>query len=314
MTPPEQQSSQRTMRFVLVGIVLTVLLGVVAVVSRGHESPAGNGAHDRGASQGLANIVFTLWILAMIVGAVLLAYTLSTKRKDKKKEEFRIKPLFVSLMFFAGVVIAMVVLYNHIGKKAPPQRINPAALGTKHLKKGDRKKLEQATNPHSPSFQWEVAAGIFAIVAGLGVTALIASHRRRQKLVREITVAQELLAMLDETLDDLRAEADPRKAVIAAYARMEKILAAHELPRRPSEAPLEYLGRVLTELRVTEDAVTKLTTLFERAKFSEHEIGPDAKEEAIDALVELRDQLRVIDNPVEKPALRPQDVPRGTPA
>jgi hypothetical protein len=71
---------------------------------------------------------------------------------------------------------------------------------------------------------------------------------------------------------------------------------------------------VLTELRVTEDAVTKLTTLFERAKFSEHEIGPDAKEEAIDALVELRDQLRVIDNPVEKPALRPQDVPRGTPA
>ena len=38
--------------------------------------------------------------------------------------------------------------------------------------------------------------------------------------------------MLDETLDDLRNEADPRKAVIAAYARMEKILAGHGLGRR----------------------------------------------------------------------------------
>lgn len=312
--PPERQSSPRTMRFVIVGIVLTLLLGIVALVSRGHESPAGNGAHDRGASQGLANVVFTLWILAMIAGAILLAYTLSLKRKEKTKEEFRIKPLFTSLLFFAAVVIAMVFLYNNIGKKNPQQRINPAALGTKKLKKSDRAKLEAAKNPGSPAFQWEIAAGIFAIIAGLGVTALIASHRRRQKLVREITVAQELLAMLDETLDDLRAETDPRKAVIAAYARMEKILAAHDLARRPSEAPLEYLRRVLTELRVTEDAVTKLTTLFERAKFSEHEIGPEAKEEAIDALVSLRDDLRVIDNPVEKPQLRPQDVPRETPA
>ncbi len=145
----------------------------------------------------------------------------------------------------------------------------------------------------------------------MSLTALIASQRKRSKLVREITATQELLAMLDETLDDLSNEADPRKAVIAAYARMEKILAGHGLGRRPSEAPLEYLQRVLTELRVSEEAVTKLTALFERAKFSEHEIGPEAKDEAIDALVELRDQLRVVNDPREKPALRPEEVPGG---
>jgi hypothetical protein len=291
------------MRFVIVGIVLTILLGIVALVSRGHVAPAGNGAQDRGASQGLANAVFTLWILAMVAGGILLAYTLGVKRKDKKKEEFRIKPLVSSLLFFAAVVIAMVFLYNNLGKKAPPPKVKPAVIGTKHLTKAQRKKLEQAKNPHSPAFQWEIAAGIFLVIFGLGVTALIASHRKRQKLVKEITVAKELLAMLDETLDDLRNETDPRKAVIAAYARMEKILAAHDLPRRPSEAPLEYMSRVLTELRVTEDAVTKLTALFERAKFSEHEIGPEAKEEAIDALVTLRDQLRVIDRYEDPPEL-----------
>lgn len=292
------------MRLVIVGIVLAILLGIVALVARGHESPAGSGGEDRGVSQGLANVTFTVWILAMIAGAVLLAYTLSMKKRDRVKEEFRIKPLLFSLLFFAAVVIGMVIAYNHLGKTPQERaRINPAALGTKQLKKGDRKKLEKAMNPETPSFNWEIAAGVFALIFALSATALIASHRRRSKLVKEVTVEQELMAMLDETLDDLRNEADPRKAVIAAYARMEKILAAHDLPRRPSEAPLEYLQRVLIDLRVTEEAVTKLTALFERAKFSAHAIGSEAKEEAIDALVALREQLRVIDDPKDKPDL-----------
>jgi NADH:ubiquinone oxidoreductase subunit 6 (subunit J) len=311
VSKPERQSSTRSTRLLVVGIALIVLLGIVALVSRSHVSPAGNGAHNRGASQALANGVFTLWILAMIAGAVLLAYTLSVKKRDNKRETFRIKPLLFSLLFFAAVVIGLVFAYSHLGEKAPAARIKPAAIGTKHLKKGDRAKLEKALNPHQPSFNWYIAAGVFALIFGLSATALIASSRKRSKLVREITVAQELMAMLDETLDDIRSEADPRKAVIAAYARMEKILAAHDLGRRPSEAPLEYLRRVLGELRVTEESVTKLTALFERAKFSEHEIDASAKEEAIDALVTLRDQLRVIDDPREKPALLPEEVPGG---
>ena len=57
-----------------------------------------------------------------------------------------------------------------------------------------------------------------------------------------------LADVLDETLDDLRAEADPRRAVIAAYARMERALAAYGLPRSPAEAPDEYLQRILADL------------------------------------------------------------------
>ena len=59
-----------------------------------------------------------------------------------------------------------------------------------------------------------------------------------------------LADVLDETLDDLRAETDPRRAVIAAYARMERALAAYGLPRRPSEAPDEYLQRIFADLEV----------------------------------------------------------------
>ena len=100
-------------------------------------------------------------------------------------------------------------------------------------------------------------------------------------------------AALDESIDDLRRERDARRAVIAAYARMERVLAASGLPRRAAEAPLEYLTRVLRDLlRASAESVSRLTALFERAKFSTHEIGSDSKEEAIEALVAVREELR----------------------
>ncbi len=94
------------------------------------------------------------------------------------------------------------------------------------------------------------------------------------------------------TIDDLRRENDPRRAVVAAYASMERILAAHGLARRRAETPFEYLARVLRELHVGEDAVRSLTQLFEYAKFSAHEIDAGMKEEAIVALSAVRDDLR----------------------
>ena len=98
--------------------------------------------------------------------------------------------------------------------------------------------------------------------------------------------------MLDETLDDLRAEADPRRAVIAAYARMERALGAYGLPRNPSEAPDEYLQRIFGDLEVSRLSTSRLTALFSWAKFSGHDVAPEMKQEAIEALEAVREELR----------------------
>ncbi len=88
--------------------------------------------------------------------------------------------------------------------------------------------------------------------------------------------------LLDDTLEDLEREPDPRRAMIGAWARMERGLAAAGLPRHPAEAPFEYAGRVLeAALAPTcEDtpaefpgplrphSVHRLTGLFERAQVS----------------------------------------------
>jgi hypothetical protein len=101
-----------------------------------------------------------------------------------------------------------------------------------------------------------------------------------------------LAAALDESLDDLRSDPDLRRAIVAAYARMETALAAAGLPRHPAEAPLEYVERALLTLDASAPAVRRLTDLFEWARFSHHEPEPSMRDEAVDALVAVRDELR----------------------
>ena len=68
------------------------------------------------------------------------------------------------------------------------------------------------------------------VLAAIGVAAFVLSTRRGKPVSPKAQLAAELALTLDLTLDDLRAEADPRRAVIAAYARLERVLAAHGEP------------------------------------------------------------------------------------
>ncbi len=130
------------------------------------------------------------------------------------------------------------------------------------------------------------------MLALAAVAAWVWLRRRRLAARRPLRVGEELALALDDAIDDVRAETDPRRAVIKAYARMEAILGAHGLPRDPAEAPYEYLARALGELEASGPSVERLTDLFERAKFSLHEIDPAMREDAIEALAAVRDELR----------------------
>ena len=133
-----------------------------------------------------------------------------------------------------------------------------------------------------------------SILLGIVVSAGAATAQtRRRRLGPEAALARALDEVLSDSLDDLRAERDPRKAVIRAYARMEKTFAAYGVPREEHETPLEYVERVLDRLRVSSYAVRRLMQLFERAKFSPHEIDAAMKDDAIEALAGLRAELEL---------------------
>jgi hypothetical protein len=50
---------------------------------------------------------------------------------------------------------------------------------------------------------------------------------------------------------------------------------------------------MLAEAEVGPAAARRLTLLFERARFSQHDVGPEMKEDAIDALETVREDLRL---------------------
>jgi hypothetical protein len=128
--------------------------------------------------------------------------------------------------------------------------------------------------------------GLVLLVGGV----LLLVRRHRAAPVREKSAEEALAAAAVESLDDLRAERDVRRAIIACYARMERALAAVGASRRPAEAPLEYLKRVLVSLAPAPGS--RLTELFERAAFSVEPMGVPERERAIAALEALRAAAR----------------------
>lgn len=161
------------------------------------------------------------------------------------------------------------------------------------------KRARHAAHRQSP-FPWLAIGAVLALLTGGG--AMLAVERRRSDVPQTEGDADRVGAIveaLDLSIGDLRVEPDARRAIIAAYARMEAAFTAVGLPRRPAEAPYEFLVRALRELDASA-AASRLTELFELAKFSDHAATLTMRDEAIDALLAIRDEL------VDQPVLRPQ--------
>jgi hypothetical protein len=144
----------------------------------------------------------------------------------------------------------------------------------------------------SPQFRWDELVVILGLLLAVAAGVAIAVMRSRREPRTRPETAEALAAALDESLDDLRTDPDLRRAIIAAYARMESALAAAGIPRHPAEAPLEYVERALLSLDTSAGAVRRLTELFEWARFSHHEPEPSMRDDAVDALIAVRDELR----------------------
>lgn len=267
-----------------VGLGFVALFALVAAATRGHPGGAGR---PGGASARTLSYLFSTYLVLAAATVVLVVFLVVTRRvalpNRKGRSDVR------SLLFFLfalGLVFALVQL-RHFRPRHAAQKTTPIGLHSstpKQLERPARKK------PAPLRFTW-VPLIVLGSLAGAGAFAYVAFRNRRPGLA-PAPVTAELERILDEALDDLRQEGDPRRAVIAAYARMESLLGARGLPRRPAEAPFEYLPRVLAELRASSGAAFELTALFERAKFSHHAIDTELKEEAIVALETVRDELR----------------------
>jgi hypothetical protein len=287
MEPP---ATGRSIRLALVAFGLLALLGVVAFASRsglGHQSQATP-------TPGYVSWAFTAFLIVFVLMIPVAAYgfIMQAREGEVARKSYRQRTLeSIGMLFFFGA-LAFVVIYL---KRHHHHFLVPHLKGL-----NGKKKAVHGASGHAaavePHFEYTVLWIALVIIAlGGGWLFYVWRTRKRRTAIpldREQTVAEDFAASIGDAIDDLENEPDARRAVIAAYARMENVLARNGLKRRPSETPVEYLRRILLGLTSRGDSVSRLTSLFEQAKFSRHEIDVSMKLDAIGALREIRDDLQ----------------------
>jgi Domain of unknown function (DUF4129) len=228
--------------------------------------------------------------MGIVVSVWLMKQRLDPDLRAQRKGNHMLLFAFLASLVLGVVLASQVVRGDENRAREVAERLRGS---------GQRGEAQQRDpDAFAPSFLWgpAIALGAVGVVAAAYLRAKGRVRRRDADEASDEALADELAALLDDTLDDLRAEPDPRRAVIAAYARMERALSAYGLPRHPFEAPLEFLERASPELRERHPAglrlVFELSHLFERAKFSHHAVDEEMKADAIASLEGLRDELR----------------------
>jgi hypothetical protein len=271
------------------GLLLAVIVGVA---SRPGQTDAAMPAAPVSA---VAYVLDVLFFLALALGLLILAaivWALWPRPGEQRPLPMRPPPPWWMRMVMALLPLVLlttmlaVAATNHrkgqpplrlLGPPPPPAPVPPAAAGAS----GGGAALAAA-----------ITVAVLLALAAIVITLLVLRSRARRRTGAPRTHRQALAEAVDESLDALRATADPRRAVIAAYAALERALSRAGLPRGRHEAPFEYVPRALDRLPDHGPHLHRLAELFELAKFSRHDIDPAMRDEALRALTAVREGLR----------------------
>ncbi len=282
---------------------LAVLLAMAAAGSRARIG-GGPSVGSAALRLGFDALEF-LAVVALLGGLALLVVgfpRLRRRRPDDEPEWVVERPpvpwysklfmLGLVLIVLAGLAGSLLVMRHQLDERqvAPPVSTGPTsprAPGSIPPAGGNPPGTGEPLAP----VVWAVGVVLAAAVGW--AAALWARPRGRVALPEQRRAPEEpvLKEALRLSLEDLRREPDPRRAIVAAYARMLTVLGRLGIARRAAEAPLEYLRRVLGVLEGDPEPTRRLTDLFERAEFGRESVTEAMRGEAIDALEAVRARL-----------------------
>lgn len=276
-------------RVLLPGLAVLGLVGIVAVAATGSTRV---GSDERRRPPDLVFDTFLSFSLVLLIpAAALLVYGLMQRRAialELASGKYRRAGVLSMIAFVVVFGIAWNLLMRRRQIVFGGQPEAPVDLD-----EPVRPIPPEPINRYDPEFAWIPVLVVLVLVA-VGVGAYMVAARRRRRAFRRdgVRLAEDVADTLDDSLDDLRAEPDPRRAVIAAYARLERALAASGVARSRQETTAEYVTRALGRLEIDDGLVRRLADLFTRAKFSHHVVDETMKHEAIGTLARIRDELR----------------------
>ena len=281
---------------VIVGFLLAAVIGLTSAASPWLADDGGDSSPPAfvGEAVAVALAAGLCLLLVLWVNTPRRTQAKKKQRGDTTTDGIRAGVRGGSLVLIGGILVAaalLLAIWFLLGR-AYDTSVPPPPSTT-----GRPVPLPPRPAPGSPApavFDWF----FFALLASIAVVlplAVIARRRRRASddmVAEEDDVPEAVVRAVGESIDQIERDPDARRAIIRAYAQMEHAFDDAGVPRRPAEAPFEYLGRALRGVRVSRPAAGRLASLFERARFSQHAVDAGTKEDAIGALREIERQMQ----------------------
>jgi hypothetical protein len=295
--PPRRASAwQRLPTGWRLAVTAVAALLVFAAIGLGStSSPAGGGSRHPALARLEATTltVFLLWTIAVALALAVWALTAKGGPPLIRRNVAGLSRWQMLALLMTAVAVAFVInsVTHRNGKPSHLPNVPKVRPG----------QLQPPAKPGPGLVDTRVATVGVVVALALTLLAIIALQwwdRKHRPTIAPLDVRDEadaaaLARAIDDALVDLATEPDPRRAVIAAYARMERALRERGVARREWETPTEYLDRVLREFGARAASVDRLTALFQHAKFSHHPVDEGMKREAIVALEQARAGLAV---------------------
>lgn len=281
--PPTRPPPNRLRRSRVIAVLGFVLAWLAVMV-------IGAGTGDPDSSIGipeLGDVVTAVFIVLLFLGFVILV--LSVLNQDGKRPTPTRKRSWVARLV---MVILIALALNQIANQSNEPR-SPAEVQVS---------LPPTTVPavtgerHEDASRQQLTLLAVAAVAALGAAVVLQQRRRPTPVASPETEPPEedrsvVARGLAMTARQLRSEADPRRAVLLAYAGLEAGLDDQGRGRVLQETPYEYVGRILRSVDADPEPVQELARLYHDARFSERVITSAEQEQAALAFERAHDQL-----------------------
>jgi Domain of unknown function (DUF4129) len=298
-----------SLRSQLTGLLGAILLAaLVGIASRPGGVGPGGPVPPREPLAFLLQTALYLGIAAEIVVLAAIAHALWPQGRRKRQPDewewvadepevhwaVKLLLLAVPTLMLAGVIAAL-IFFRQQGMSPHPAGVAPG-VAPPPIPGSPGHPTSSGTGDHF--LAWASLGMAGATIAAAWMAWFLVERRRRAWRQDRPRAARESLSdAIEESLEALRSDPDPRAAVIAAYSSMERAFARTGQPRRFFEAPLEFVGRVLASIPGATRDAEQLTDLFELARFSQHSVDEEMRELAVTALSRVRDQLLTPESP-----------------
>ena len=233
------------------------------------------------------------FIVLMCLATLFIALLLGPAVRPRRELQEARKRAAMAQVLLLAVILLMVGLREHLGINIDDVARRLAGLA------GQPAAVTVPDAEQPPAVASELVGGLMqglllalALIAfGVMAWLYLALLPERGRGMPPPLDAPALQLAVEESLDDLRHLPDARLAIVRCYGRFERVLATADVRRPPWQTVLEFMRTALKVPRLPDADVRTLTGLFEIARFSRHELGPEHRERAWQALMAVKAAL-----------------------